>query len=198
MRREIAEQKDANRLTDDQPRQYQPCGIANRRKLHTGIHQTKQEQHDLHRIFQRMFQHVQHIGQIAFRLGKDTKCPIRVGDGRNDRQQAQRWMQAAFLKAIPRDTAGNDIGQTAQQLAHLGGRRAILFATVQLARHPVEQEKHRQGRPDRQQQPLQPQLATGVIDRQNDQSRRIIGNRQQQKEPHRRVTGAKDDPPDKV
>ena len=119
-------------------------------------------------------------------------------DRGHDGQKAQRRVKSAFLKAVPAQRTGKQVGPERQPVAHPGRVGAQLVAPIHPTRTDVEQDVGAHRCTQRQQQPFGRQIARGVEDRQNDQACRIIGNRQEQQEPHRRVTCAKDDAPHQI
>ncbi len=121
-----------------------------------------------------------------------------MGDGRHDRQQAQRRVQAAFLKAVPAERTGNRIGPEAEVAADPARQWAQLVAPVHPARQMVEQQKHGDRGGQRQQQPFRRQVARRVKHRKNDQAGGIVGNGQQQQKAHRRVPGPEHHTPHEI
>ena len=84
--RDPTKEQDTRRFSNDQAQKHQPCRRTYRGKFNPRVHQSKEEQDNLYRVFQGMFDHVQQILKMLFRGCKNPECAISMWDRRDDRQ----------------------------------------------------------------------------------------------------------------
>ena len=95
---EEAEQADAERLADEEPDHDQPGRGADRRELDPGVGEAEEEEHDLDRRLQPVLHPVEQVGQALLLRGEEAELDVGMRDRRNDRQQAERGMDARHLE----------------------------------------------------------------------------------------------------
>ena len=131
-------------------------------------------------------------------LGEDPECAVRMRYGGHDRQQAERRVQARAHEAVPAGAARDDIGQPAERSSDAGRVRAILASGVKMARQPVEESEGGERGSGGENQPFELKVLRRIEDRENDETGGVVGDGEQQQEPHGRVARAEHDAADEV
>ena len=83
-------------------------------KLDPGVGQAEEEQDHLDRGLQAVLDAVEQVRLMRLLFGEEAEFDVRMRDRRDDRQEAERGMDARLLEAVPAQAPGEDIRPEAQ------------------------------------------------------------------------------------